>query len=114
MPQLYDSNEGSYYDHLKRKYYYKCEYWITGQENVKEFIQAADRFLQEFIKPKNFDASSSENDIIGNENALEDICACLEDCGCMYPKQLTVYEFYKRIDYYKKKYAKVAAKNKKS
>ena len=104
MPALFFEDEGGFYAQLKKKYYYKVELWTTGNKEHQRLIDIADKYLKEVLKPKSFTADNPNNEIVSNENAFEAICAALEDCGCPNPKELTVYEFYKRIEYYKKKF----------
>lgn len=39
------------------------------------------------------------------EKGFEGLCVALEDLGVHRPKELTVFEFYTRVEYYKKKRA---------
>ena len=104
IPEIFIPSDGNYFDYLKKKYYQKCEYLITGNKSCLQMIKDAEAYMLDIIRPKNFDPSDKYNEVIEHENTFEKMCAILEDCGCHNPKRLTVYEFYKRVAYYKDKH----------
>jgi hypothetical protein len=63
------------------------------------------------MSPKNFDNTSPDYHIKKIEKGFEEVCASLEDNGVSNPKRLTVFEFYSRIEFYKKKHEKQLKRN---
>jgi len=55
------------------------------------------------MAPKIFSDSHPDNCIREAEIAFEALCTNLEELGVMNPKKLTVFEFYSKIRYFKKK-----------
>jgi hypothetical protein len=53
--------------------------------------------------PKNFDNESPDYYIKNLEKSFESLCATLEDLGVQNPKGLTIFEYYSRLEYFKKK-----------
>lgn len=55
------------------------------------------------MNPKIFIQGHPDNCITAFEISFEELCANLEEIGVMNPKRLTVFEFYSKIRYFKKK-----------
>ena len=84
-------------------------YWLLrieleqGDETVlTELYKIRDYFLGS-MTPKNFDPFDSGNDIIKHDKEFEAMCSSMEEAGMNEAKNLTVFEFYSRIEYFEKK-----------
>ena len=54
-------------------------------------------------KPNVFDPDNEENVLFLSDSQTEDLYIGMQENGIPEPKELTVFEFYKRIQYYEKK-----------
>lgn len=75
------------------------------ESKLRKQIRDIELWQLQLQTPKNFDNQDPENLVIQREKSFENICATLEDLGVTNPKRLTVFEFYSRLEYYKKKKA---------
>lgn len=76
-----------------------------GDEHIlREKVRAIEQHQLSFLAPRNFDNADPANVIKSMEKGFENLCVTLEDLGVQNPKRLTVFEFYSRMEYYKKKY----------
>lgn len=76
---------------------------INEVGKIKSQIKAIEENQLSLLAPKNFDPTDPENYIRGMEKSFESLIATLEDLGVKDPKRLTVFEFYSRYEFYKKK-----------
>lgn len=60
--------------------------------------------MLEQAAPKNFDGEDSKNVLVMQENAFSETCVIFEELGAPNPELLTVYKFYTKIRYFKKKH----------
>lgn len=65
-------------------------------------IKAIDAFLISENESMNFDLDMDNNIVHQQEMSMYNIIASLENNGVSNAKQLTVFELYQRIEYYKK------------
>ena len=71
-------------------------------------IKEVDDFLLSLNPPSDF-ATNSPNNVIRNmEKSFETLVATMEDAGIHRPKDLSVFEFYSRLDYLESKRKKAA------
>lgn len=77
---------------------------ITGSEKYNEIIKSIDEYLMSFHIPDVFDVRSSQNVIKSIDESFQSLCASLEANGTTGAADLTVFEFFSRIEYYEKKY----------
>lgn len=69
---------------------------VSGSELV---IKEAEKLFYDFLKPTDFNPKSVKNIFADRDNSFEKVCVALEKYGTVSnPKELTVYEFYKRIE----------------
>ena len=66
-------------------------------------IELIDKWQSKFMAPKSMHPSDRNNEINRIDTDFEDSCIFLEKHGVKDPKNITVYEYYKRIDFYKPK-----------
>jgi len=59
----------------------------------------ADRYLMDIYRPRNFgtDQGNALNEL---DKSFESLCAALEEAGVSKPKELTVYEFRSRVEFF--------------
>lgn len=76
-----------------------------------EIIKRVDEYLISLSEPKEFNSSVSENVLNAMDENFENICISLESAGVHQPKKLNTFEFFTRVVYFEKKYAKKKAKN---
>lgn len=72
-------------------------------QKTKDLIKNIDAYQLSLTRPKNFDSQDPGNYIKEMEKGFETLCATLEELGVHRPKSLTVFEFYTRVEYFKKK-----------
>jgi hypothetical protein len=73
------------------------------QAKYINLIKTIDDWKLSLMTPKNLDSHDPDNFILKIERSFENLCGTLEDLGVSNPKRLTVFEFYSRIDFYRKK-----------
>lgn len=78
---------------------------ITGGETPElwKIVKGIDDFQASLLKPRNFDSQNPENYIKQIESSFENVCTSLEELGIQSPDRLTVFRFYSKIAYFKKK-----------
>ena len=81
---------------------------IIDPENEEAINQMQDicEFFMEQGKPHQFNPRATDNILVKNEKSFENILASMQEAGIK-TEQLTVFEFYSRIEYFEDKYAKV-------
>jgi hypothetical protein len=77
---------------------------------LRKLLQEAEEYQLALISPKNFDGSDPENYIKNLELSFELLCTSLEELGVNRPQELSTLSFYSKIDYFKKKKDRQAAK----
>lgn len=81
----------------------EIEFIRTGKIDLVSQINAITSYQVAIMNPKIFAYESPDNCIRKMEEAFENLCTNLEELGVMNPKQLTVFEFYSKIRYFKTK-----------
>jgi hypothetical protein len=66
----------------------------------------AEEYQLSLIVPKNFDSQDPENYVKNLEKGFESVCTSLEELGVTSPQELSVFSFYSKIEYFKKKKAR--------
>lgn len=75
----------------------------TAVKEDYEEIESIDQYKLTFLTPENFDGESAENVFKKMDMSFEYFCASLEEAGVQNPKQMTTFEFYSRVNYYRSK-----------
>ncbi|OZI09943.1 hypothetical protein BWI93_00975 [Siphonobacter sp. BAB-5385] len=57
----------------------------------------------ELTEPPSFDPRNPDNFIIDLEKSFARTCAALEESGCKEPKELSIFEFYARIQQFEQR-----------
>lgn len=60
-------------------------------------------FFTESLRPKNFNPFDSNNDLLLHEKEFEAICSGMEEAGIQNAKNMTVFEFYSRVEHFEKR-----------
>ena len=71
----------------------------------QRMLKAMEDYFYKLSQPRSFKLTT-ESILVEVDAAFEDLCCVLEDCGTRDVKQFTVFEFYKRVEYYEKKFKK--------
>jgi len=69
---------------------------------VSNLLDKINKYFIELYKPKRFRPGHPDNAIIALELYYEELCSLLENNGTPGPKNLTLFEFYARLNYLKK------------
>ncbi len=97
----------NYYSQLNQRALFQCEYILSGgDESILEKVKSIDDWIIEQAEPKSFDPDDSKNVVSQLIESYEDLSANLEELGVKKPFELSVYKFYSRVRYYKKKHSK--------
>lgn len=67
-----------------------------------EGLKAINKYLAEYFTPQDFDSTSQENAVLNIDREFELLCAVLESNGVLNAADLTVLQFYLRLEYFKK------------
>jgi hypothetical protein len=71
-----------------------------------EEIEMINKYFINTIEPKNFNTSDPKGVLVEMDNSFEDVCFLLEHHGVSNPKELSVYEFQKRLEIIERKLPK--------
>ena len=63
------------------------------------------------VLPKNFDSKDPDNHVNDLEKSFENVCTSMQELGIPDVHELTVFQFYSKIRYFKKKQAEQKAAN---
>jgi len=88
---------------LKDKVLLQLEYLKTAKQDLIPQINSISDYQISLMKPNVFAEGHPENCIRKMDLAFEELCTNLEEFGVHNPKQLTVFEFYSKIAYFKSK-----------
>lgn len=80
---------------------------ITRNQDNRTAIEKIDDFLFGEYLPKTFGGSDGLE--IRSKNTFEDTCSVLESKGYSNPKQLTYYQFLRKLEFIKSQYSKKKA-----
>ena len=69
---------------------------------IRQMRVIAEYFLNQ-QKPLKFNPYEPDNILKNNDESFEEVCAVMEENGIDKPKQLSEFEFYSRLKYYKDK-----------
>lgn len=75
----------------------------TEDDKLIPHINEFTDYQIERMTPTDFNESSQANKVRAIEASFETLCTNLEELGVSNPKQLTVFEFYSKIRYFKAK-----------
>lgn len=75
----------------------------TDDPALRRLVRDIEEYQVALITPKNFDGDDPENFIKNLESSFEAICTSLEELGVHKPHELTVFQFYSKIQYFEKK-----------
>lgn len=70
---------------------------------TRRMIQAIDQYQASLITPRNFNPRDPDNYLQKVELSFENLLTSLEELGVTSPENLTVFRFYSKIQYFKKK-----------
>lgn len=77
---------------------------MLSQDNKElELIRDADDYLLSTIAPKEYDERKPESVVNQMDKSFEKICSTLEEVGVSNPKNLSIFEFESRIEYFREK-----------
>jgi hypothetical protein len=88
---------------MERKANYQLDYILEGKESLLQLIEDADDYLISQMAPKDYDENNTMSAINQMDKAFENLCSSLEEMGVSRPKELTVFEFESKIEYFKRK-----------
>jgi hypothetical protein len=83
----------------------ECEllYNPAEEDRINRAIKIIDRYFLNQIKPKSFNPSEKQNDILDHQRNFEELCSLLETQGVQNPKNKSTMEIFARLSYFKKK-----------
>lgn len=67
-------------------------------ENVQKALERAERYIYENTLPDIFNPTDRLGVEVSREGTFEGVCMSLSQKGVPNPEQLTVYQFYKRVE----------------
>lgn len=82
----------------------KCQLAIEPNNDKLQQLETLTRYFIEQQAPNKFDPYEAENVLMGSEVAFEDVINTMEDQGSFNPKKLTEFEFYNKLQFYRKKF----------
>jgi hypothetical protein len=77
-----------------------------SDEPYRDQLAAIDKFFIDANEPKNFDTNDPKSVLVEMDNTFEDVCFLLEHHGVASPKELSIYEFQKRLELIERKLSK--------
>lgn len=96
----------NHYAQCKRYTVHQLDFIITEDKSHLDAIKIIEEYFVSLITPKNFDGGNSENIIIQQKLAFENICVALMKHGINTPDEMTVFRFNAAIDFYEKQKTK--------
>lgn len=93
----------NYFQQIKEKVLLQIKFLKTSDASLIPQINNVSEFQLTMMNPKIFIEGHPDNCITLAEIAFEELCSVLESMGVSNPKRLTVFEFYSKIRYFKKK-----------
>lgn len=113
FPGEFSDGSSNYFYELQRKSILKLKVVRISQtlkasdiheaSKLRETIKQIEQWELSLHSPKNFDNQSPDYFIKKIEKSFESLCIALEENGVQSPKKLTLFEFYSRLEYFKKK-----------
>jgi hypothetical protein len=82
----------------------KCQLAVEPDNDKLQAYEVLTRYFIDQQKPSKFDPYDNENVLMGSELAFEEVVNTMEDQGSFNPKQLTEFEFYNKLQFYRKKF----------
>lgn len=73
------------------------------KEKYEKVVRSIDEYLIQLNRPKDFKLDNPENVLNNLDISFENLIAVLEESNVSNPKNLTVFEFYQRLQYYESK-----------
>jgi hypothetical protein len=94
----------NYLDKIREYLLIKCELAIQPDNEKLQQLEVLQRYFLDQDKPNKFDPYDQDNVLMTGELNFEDVCNTMEDQGSFSPKKLTEFEFYNKLQFYKKKF----------
>lgn len=82
----------------------KCQLAIEPDNEKLKAYEAITKYFIDQQSPNKFDPYDNDNILMSNEVAFEDVINTMEDQGSFNPKKLTEFEFYNKLQFYRKKF----------
>lgn len=99
-----EAGDYTFYQKLKQQMLLVADQIELGEESeeITEKLKEISFFFLELQKPNIFTADDAKNCIITLENNYESLCSMLETNGTHKAKELTLFEFYSRLEFIRK------------
>lgn len=98
-----DEDTMEFYQHIKAKIQAIAD-TVTGQntEAAERKLQEIDKYILQQAKPQDFDMDSPNNVAIRSDVQFETLCSVLEGNGVVNAGDLTLVQFYARLEHFKR------------
>jgi len=80
----------------------------AGSERERQQLEEVEEVMRQVLAPKTMNPRDEQNTVLNFERNLESSCMELEQRGVVNPSELTVYQFYSRIQHFQKEAKKAA------
>lgn len=84
-----------------------CESEVNPSDESTQNLKAILAYFLDMQKPVKFKPQDPENVVMKNESSFEEVVAMMQENGVVNPKEMSEFEFYKRLQYYEKKFQKL-------
>lgn len=105
FPSLFDGvEEIGFYSNVKAKYRAKTKFYKSNDSGLLKTIEGANRNILNYLKPKRIDSTSRDSYNVASEVEFEKVCQGLqEQTPAIRVKDMTVIEFYSKIELLKER-----------
>lgn len=94
-----DISDLNFYTQIKNQMVHELRFIIEQEQHHKEAAKNIEDYFVSIMVPKDFDGQSTENVIIKQKKAFEEVCIAMMTKGIKDPAQLSVMSFYSAINH---------------
>ena len=89
----------NYYAEMQKQVIHELKYIITGEESHKNASEKIEKYFVSLMNPEDFDGTSTQNVVIMQKKAFQEVCITMMTRGVEQPESLSVMAFYTAMDY---------------